>query len=300
MAFEHKKQAGTDAAETTATQTAEAAPGAADPAGMAGETVGISHDDESKLGPIAIETRELAVYYGKNQALRHANLKFPKNEITALIGPSGCGKSTFLRCLNLMNRQVPHCRIEGEIIFDGRNINTKTEDVYKLRKRIGMVFQKPNPFAKSIYENIAFPLRQHGMAKKSELDDAVRESLEAASLWEEVSDKLQDSALSLSGGQQQRLCIARTLALKPEVMLLDEPCSALDPHSTLRIEELLTQLKDEYTIVIVTHNLQQAWRIASRTVFFHLGNVVEWGPTAIMYTDPTDPRTASYLSGRFG
>ncbi len=248
----------------------------------------------------ALQTENLNVYYRDNHALKDANLIFARNEITALIGASGCGKSTFLRCLNLMNRQIPHCRIEGRILFEGTDINTADEDVYKVRRHIGMVFQRPNPFYKSIYDNIAFAPRQHGIRDKAELDELVESSLRQAALWKEVSGKLDTTALALSGGQQQRLCIARALALKPEVLLLDEPCSALDPRSTRYIESLLTELKDAYTMVIVTHNLQQAWRIADRTAFFLLGEVVEYNATTALFTEPVDTRTSDYLSGRFG
>jgi phosphate transport system ATP-binding protein len=251
-------------------------------------------------GARALQTEDLNVYYRDNHALKDTNLSFARNEITALIGASGCGKSTFLRCLNLMNRQIPHCRIEGKIMFEGSDINTKSEDVYEVRRHIGMVFQRPNPFYKSIYDNIAFAPRQHGIRDKEELDELVESSLKQAALWKEVSSKLRSSALSLSGGQQQRLCIARALALKPEVLLLDEPCSALDPRSTGYIEALLTELKDTYTMVIVTHNLQQAWRIADRTAFFLLGEVVEYNTTMTLFNEPVDARTSDYLSGRFG
>ncbi|MBS4750754.1 phosphate ABC transporter ATP-binding protein [Granulicatella sp. zg-ZJ] len=249
---------------------------------------------------ITIETKDLNIFYGQNQAIKNVSLAFKKNEITALIGPSGCGKSTYLRALNLINREIVACRIEGEIFYNGRNINTPKEDVYALRKNIGMVFQRPNPFSRSIYDNIAFPLKRHGMTNKQELDEIVETSLIQASLWNDVKDELNKSALALSGGQQQRLCIARALAMKPDVLLMDEPTSALDPVSSGAIEDVLAELKDMYTIIIVTHNMQQAARISTETAFFLSGEVIEFDKTSKIFRNPTHQKTEEYISGRFG
>ena len=227
-------------------------------------------------GEVVLEARGVNVYYGDNHALHDTSLEFHKGEIAALIGPSGCGKSTFLRSLNLMNREIRGCRVEGEILYDGRNINTREENLYELRRSIGMVFQQPNPFRKSIYENIVFAPKRHGLKGKENLDALVEESLRGAALWDEVKDKLHQSAFSLSGGQQQRLCIARTLAMHPDVILFDEPCSALDPISTLAIEELMQSIVKERAIVIVTHNMEQASRASNRTAFFYMGDMVEY------------------------
>lgn len=241
------------------------------------------------------------VHYGTNHALRDINIDINPNEVTALIGPSGCGKSTFLRCLNRMNDTIDTCRVDGSITLDGNNINDKKIDVVQLRARVGMVFQKPNPFPKSIYDNIAYGPRIHGIAKnKSELDDIVHSSLKKAGLWDEVHDRLDASGTSLSGGQQQRLCIARTIAIEPEVILMDEPCSALDPIATAIIEELIEDLKNRYAIVIVTHSMQQAARISQKTAFFHLGRLMEQGDTATIFTNPTHEKTKDYITGRYG
>lgn len=254
---------------------------------------------ESQAEPV-METRGLNLFYNKTkQALKDISLKFRRNEITALIGPSGCGKSTYLRCLNLMNREIPNCVFEGPILYNNTDINTKDVDVYEVRKHIGMVFQQPNPFAKSIYENIAFGPRMHGKRDKQYLDELVETSLKRAALWDEVKDNLNKSAYELSGGQQQRLCIARTIAMKPDVILMDEPCSALDPISTKKIEELMNGLKEDYTIIIVTHNMEQAKRVADYTAFFYVGNLIEYGNTQHMFSKPQTPLLADYLSGRF-
>jgi len=239
------------------------------------------------------------LHYGSFHALKNINLDIPKNQITALIGPSGCGKSTFLRSLNRMNDLVEGCRIEGDIRMDGEDIYGKI-DVNHLRKRVGMVFQKPNPFPMSIYDNVAYGPRTHGIKNKAQLDALVEKSLKDAAIWDEVKDRLKKSALGLSGGQQQRLCIARALAAQPEVILMDEPTSALDPISTSHIEELALTLKDQYTIIIVTHNMQQAARISDRTVFFLLGEVIESGDTEQIFSSPADKRTEDYITGRFG
>jgi phosphate transport system ATP-binding protein len=248
-----------------------------------------------------ITARDLNVFYGEKQALFDVNLDITEHTVTALIGPSGCGKSTFIRCVNRMNDVVPSCRVEGKITLDGDDIYGDEIDVVQLRARIGMVFQKPNPFPKSVYENVAYGPRIHGLAEsRAELDEIVMSSLERAGLLAEVKDRLGDPGTSLSGGQQQRLCIARAIAVNPEVILMDEPCSALDPIATARIEELIDELRRNYTIAIVTHSMQQAARISQRTAFFHLGHVVEVGETAQIFTDPHDPRTRDYITGRFG
>lgn len=249
---------------------------------------------------IVLETRNLHVFYGEKHAIDRVNLSFGSKEITALIGPSGCGKSTFLRSLNLINRESPNCRIEGEIFYQGRNINTLSEDVFTLRKNIGMVFQRPNPFSRSIYDNIAFPLRRHGLVDKTQLDEIVETTLKQAYLWNDVKDDLNKSALALSGGQQQRLCIARALAMKPDVLLMDEPTSALDPISSGAVEDVLSEIKKEYSIIIVTHNMQQAARISDKTAFFLNGEVIEFDTTANIFTNPQDKRTEDYITGRFG
>ena len=243
--------------------------------------------------------KNLNLYYGDFQALKSVDLEIEPGEITAFIGPSGCGKSTFLKTLNRMNDLIEGCRITGEVLLSGKDIYRKM-DVDALRKRVGMVFQKPNPFPMSVYDNIAFGPRTHGIKAKERLDELVESSLKSAALWNEVKDRLKKSALGLSGGQQQRLCIARALAVEPEVLLMDEPTSALDPISTLKIEELALQLKKNYTIVIVTHNMQQATRISDRTAFFLLGEVVEYGKTDQLFSLPTDQRTEDYITGRFG
>jgi len=247
-----------------------------------------------------ITTTNFDLYYGSFQALKSINIEIPEKEITALIGPSGCGKSTFLKTLNRMNDLVPGVKISGEIKFHGEDIFAKEMNVNLLRKRIGMVFQKPNPFPMSIYDNIAYGPRLHGSPKKTELDEIVERSLRGAALWDEVKDRLKKSALGLSGGQQQRLCIARALSVEPEVLLMDEPTSALDPGSTIRIENLMAELRRNYTVVIVTHNMQQAVRISDKTAFFLIGEMVEFGETEQIFARPVDRRTEDYITGRFG
>lgn len=248
-----------------------------------------------------ISGKNVSVFYGEKQALFDVNLEIPECQVTALIGPSGCGKSTFLRCLNRMNDTIDICRVMGDIKIDETDIYDPAIDVVELRARVGMVFQKPNPFPKSIYENIAYGPRIHGLTKnKSEMDEIVETSLEKAGLFEEVKDRLQESGTGLSGGQQQRLCIARAIAVSPEVILMDEPCSALDPIATARVEELIDELRQNYTIVIVTHSMQQAARVSQQTAMFHLGNLVEVGDTDTMFTNPSDPKTRDYITGRYG
>ncbi len=244
--------------------------------------------------------RNLNLYYGSFQALRGICLDIPPGCVTAFIGPSGCGKSTLLKTLNRMTDLVENCRVEGRVLLDGKNILGRLTDVNALRRRVGMVFQKPNPFPMSIYDNVAFGPRTHGVRRKEELDGLVERALTEAALWNEVRDRLRKSALGLSGGQQQRLCIARALAVHPEVLLMDEPTSALDPISTARIEELVQRLGQEYTVIMVTHHMQQARRISDRTVFFLLGEVVEAGETERLFSSPRDPRTGDYINGRFG
>ena len=247
-----------------------------------------------------ITAKDLCLWYGTTQALKNINIEIPERSITALIGPSGCGKSTFLKTLNRMNDLIPSVRIEGTVTYGGQDIFAPGVDVNDLRKEIGMVFQKPNPFPMSIYDNIAYGPRTHGIKNKIQLDDIVEEALQGAAIWDEVKDRLKKSALGLSGGQQQRLCIARAMAVKPKVLLMDEPTSALDPISTGKIEELMEELKKDLTIVIVTHNMQQATRIADKTAFFLLGELVEYGNTDDIFTSPVDERTERYITGRFG
>ena len=249
-----------------------------------------------------IQTRDLTVSYGDNEALHATSLEFEAGQVTALIGPSGCGKSTFLRCLNLMNREIPKCRIGGEILYHGRNINTSKENLFELRKSIGMVFQQPTPFRKSIRDNILFAPKRHRLVgSAAEADELVEVSLRAGALFDEVKDKLDGSAMALSGGQQQRLCIARTLAMHPDVVLFDEPCSALDPISTFTIEETIRSIADSgICVIIVTHNMEQAARVSDKTAFFYLGDMVETGPTKQIFSEPNDKRLADYLTGRFG
>lgn len=257
--------------------------------------------ETSAVHPTLIQTKDVTVSYDGHEALHGTTLTFGAGQVTALIGPSGCGKSTFLRCLNLMNREIPKCKVGGEILYHERNINTPKENLFELRKSIGMVFQQPTPFRKSIRDNILFAPKRHGLVKtKDEADELVESSLRAGALWDEVKDKLDRSAHALSGGQQQRLCIARALAVEPEVLLMDEPTSALDPISTSKVEELATELKENYTIVMVTHNMQQAARISDKTAFFLLGELVEMGPTERVFATPVDKRTEDYISGRFG
>jgi phosphate ABC transporter, ATP-binding protein len=249
---------------------------------------------------IALSAKQLNVHYGEKHAVHDVSLDFAEKEVTALIGPSGCGKSTFLRSLNRMNDLIPSCRVTGEIWIKDRNINGNNTDVVALRKKIGMVWQRPNPFHKSIYENIAFGPRYHGIRNKKQLDEIVEQSLRKAAIWEETKDRLNKSALALSGGQQQRLCIARTIAVKPDVILMDEPASALDPISTSKIEELISELKQDYSIVIVTHNMHQAARVSDKTAFFLNGHVVEYDKTETIFTNPAHQRTNDYITGRFG
>ncbi|WP_256011121.1 phosphate ABC transporter ATP-binding protein PstB [Desertivirga xinjiangensis] len=247
-----------------------------------------------------LEARNVNLYYGEKQALRDISIGINANTVTAFIGPSGCGKSTFLRCFNRMNDLIDNVKITGDILIDGRNVYKSKMDVDEHRKKIGMVFQKPNPFPKSIYENVIYGLRIAGVKDKNVLDEVAERSLKQAALWEEVKDDLKKSALSLSGGQQQRLCIARAMAVEPSVILMDEPASALDPISTSKIEDLIYELKSQYTIVIVTHNMQQAARISDKTAFFYLGELIEYNETATMFTNPTKEQTQNYITGRFG
>lgn len=252
----------------------------------------MSHDTK-------ISVKNLELFYGDNKALKGINIDIKENEVTAFIGPSGCGKSTFLRTLNRMNDLIDNVKITGEIKLDGEDIY-KSDDVIKLRTKVGMVFQKPNPFPMSIYENVAYGPRVHGIKDKKTLDKIVEDSLKGAAIWDEVKDRLKSSAMGLSGGQQQRICIARAIAMKPEVILMDEPTSALDPISTLKVEELIQEMKGKYTIVIVTHNMQQAARISDKTAFFLIGELVEFDNTNVIFTNPKDKRTEDYITGRFG
>jgi phosphate transport system ATP-binding protein len=249
----------------------------------------------------AVTARGVDVYYGDKHAIKNLSVDIPARAVTSFIGPSGCGKSTFLRCINRMNDTISICRVTGDIKLDGEDIYDPKLDVVQLRARVGMVFQKPNPFPKSIYENVAYGAKIHGFTtNKTDLDMLVEKSLRRASLWEEVKDRLDQTGTGLSGGQQQRLCIARAIAVSPEVILMDEPCSALDPIATARIEELIDELRQNYTIIIVTHSMQQAARVSQKTAFFHLGTLVEEGPTATIFTSPKDKRTQDYITGRFG
>jgi phosphate transport system ATP-binding protein len=248
-----------------------------------------------------ISAKNINLFYSQKQALFDINLDFEQNSVTALIGPSGCGKSSFLRCINRMNDTILNCKIDGEILLDGENIYRKNLDLVLLRAQVGMVFQKPNPFPKSIFENVAYGPRIHGLFKnKAELNEIVEKSLTRAGLWSEVKDRLHDQASALSGGQQQRLCIARTIAIEPEVILMDEPCSALDPIATAKIEELIDELKENFTIVIVTHSMQQAARVSNATAFFNMGKVIEYDTTDKIFTNPSNQQTQDYITGRFG
>lgn len=249
---------------------------------------------------IKIEVKDLSLYYGEKKALNEISMEIPRNKVTALIGPSGCGKSTFLRSINRMNDLIPSVKITGEMLVEGINIYDKDVDVVNIRKKIGMVFQKSNPFPKSIYENIAYGPKINGIKDRTELDEIVETSLRQAAIWDEVKDRLGDSAMGLSGGQQQRLCIARTLAVSPDIVLMDEPASALDPISTSKIEELVHQLKEQYTIIIVTHNMQQAARTSDYTAFFYLGELIEMDKTKSIFTKPSKKQTEDYITGRFG
>ena len=269
--------------------------------GAAGGTVAHGADAPSAAQPM-IQTRDLTVAYGDNEALHATSLEFEAGQVTALIGPSGCGKSTFLRCLNLMNREISKCHVGGEILYHGRDINTPKENLFELRKSIGMVFQQPTPFRKSIRDNILFAPKRHRLVGGgADADELVEASLRAGALWDEVKDKLDGSAMALSGGQQQRLCIARTLAMHPDVVLFDEPCSALDPISTFTIEETIRSIADSgICVIIVTHNMEQAARVSDKTAFFYLGDMIETGETKQIFSEPNDKRLADYLTGRFG
>jgi phosphate transport system ATP-binding protein len=247
-----------------------------------------------------IEVQDLSLYYGANKALKNISMNINEKVVTAFIGPSGCGKSTLLRCFNRMNDLIDNVRIEGAVKIAGQDINSKNVDAIELRKRVGMVFQKSNPFPKPIYDNVSYGLRLQGISNKSELDGIVEKSLRQAALWDEVKDRLQTSGLGLSGGQQQRLCIARAIAIQPEIILMDEPASALDPIATARVEDLILELKRDFTIVIVTHNMQQAARVSDHTAFFYIGELVEFGPTGKIFTSPKEKRTEDYVTGRFG
>jgi len=258
------------------------------------------HETASQHAP-KMRARDVSVFYADKQALNNVSIDIHDDRVTAFIGPSGCGKSTFLRCLNRMNDTIPSARVKGHIELDGEDINGQAMDVVHLRARVGMVFQKPNPFPKSIYENVAYGPRIHGLAQgKQEMDQIVEKSLRRAGLWDEAKDRLQESGTALSGGQQQRLCIARAIAVDPEVILMDEPCSALDPIATAKIEELIHELRGRYAIAIVTHNMQQAARVSQRTAFFHLGEMVEYGKTSEIFTNPREQRTQDYITGRYG
>ncbi len=282
--------------------TTEAAPAGTARTAAYEDAVTIAVEDLPKLdAPVKMRTRGLKLWYGDKQALTGINLDIPLNRVTAFIGPSGCGKTTLLKCLNRMNDTIDTVRIEGRVGLDGADINDRSVDVVQLRARVGMVFQKPNPFPKSVYDNVAYGPRIHGLAgNRAELDAIVERSLRRAGLWDEVSGRLDGVATGLSGGQQQRLCIARTIAVSPEVILMDEPCSALDPISTARIEELIDELRENYTIVIVTHNLQQAARVSQYTAFFHLGRLIEVDGTAEVFQSPRHAMTEDYITGRFG
>ena len=253
-----------------------------------------------KREDIALKVRDLKLFYGETQALKNISMDVPRKRVTAFIGPSGCGKSTFLRCFNRMNDLVDSCRIEGEIRIDDQDVYAPGVDVPDLRRKVGMVFQKPNPFPKSIYDNVAYGLRLQGVKNRRKLDDVVEQSLRKAALWDEVKDRLNDNAFGLSGGQQQRLVIARAIAIEPEVILLDEPCSALDPISTAKVEELIIELKESYTIIIVTHNMQQAARVSDFTAYMYLGELVEYDDTAKLFTNPARKATEDYITGRYG
>ncbi len=290
-----------DASEMDLTKPEEAAgsdgaPSLAKPRRSGGKDPAIDPKKKPKM-----RAQDVDVFYGDKQALNGVSIDIHDDRVTAFIGPSGCGKSTFLRCLNRMNDTIPTAKVTGQIELDGRDINDPRMDVVQLRARVGMVFQKPNPFPKSIYENVAYGPRIHGLADgKPKLDEIVEKSLKRAGLWDEVKDRLQESGTALSGGQQQRLCIARAIAVDPEVILMDEPCSALDPIATAKIEELIHELRGRYAIAIVTHNMQQAARVSQRTAFFHLGEMVEYGKTSEIFTNPRERRTQDYITGRYG
>jgi phosphate transport system ATP-binding protein len=276
------------------------------PSGPPAQQPALEGHDTKTVGTVTVENpvfscRNVQVYYGEKHAIRNVTIDIAREQVLAMIGPSGCGKSTFLRCLNRMNDTIPIARVEGSILLDGKDIHDRKQDVVQLRARVGMVFQKPNPFPKSIYENVAYGPRIHGLAAdRVELDEVVHASLVRAGLWEEVKDRLSHPGTSLSGGQQQRLCIARTIAVNPEVILMDEPCSALDPIATARIEDLIDELRKSYAIVIVTHSMQQAARVSQRTAYFHLGDLIEVGETDRVFTNPRHRLTEDYITGRFG
>lgn len=278
---------------------ADQATGSVPPARAAGSVVAAGN--AADIVTTKMTARNVSVFYGAKQALKDVSIDVSQENVTAFIGPSGCGKSTFLRCMNRMNDTIASARVEGEIKLDGEDIYKGVMDVVQLRARVGMVFQKPNPFPKSIYDNVAYGPRIHGLAAgKADMDAIVESSLRRAGLWEEVKDRLSESGTAMSGGQQQRLCIARAIAVDPEVILMDEPCSALDPIATAKIEELIDELRGRYAIVIVTHNMQQAARVSQKTAFFHLGTMVEYGDTSTIFTNPTEPRTKDYITGRYG
>jgi len=253
-----------------------------------------------QVNPIKVKTTNFCVYYGTKQALKDITMDFQEKQVTALIGPSGCGKSTFLRSINRMNDLIPSAKFKGEIIIDDIDVFNSSVDVVQLRRQVGMVFQKSTPFPKSSYDNVAYGLQLNQRITRSELDDIVEQSLKSAALWEEVKNRLNDSALGLSGGQQQRLCIARAIAVNPDILLMDEPCSALDPISTAKVEELITELKSQYTIILVTHNMQQAARVSDFTAFFYMGNLIEFDKTRTIFTEPSKKETEDYITGRFG
>ena len=278
----------------------ESTSSAGSPSEASGATEALREAIDSSIENPIMDLRDLSLWYGTSQALIDISMKIPEREITAFIGPSGCGKSTLLRVLNRLNDLIDIVRIEGKVLFEGKDIFDPEIDVNLLRKRIGMVFQKPNPFPKSIYENVAYGLRVLGVSNKAALDEAVERSLKGAALWGEVKDRLEDSALGLSGGQQQRLVIARAIAVEPDIILFDEPCSALDPLSTAKIEELMQELKKDYTQIIVTHNMQQASRVSDYTAFMYLGELIEYGPTDKLFINPVSQQTEAYITGRFG
>jgi phosphate transport system ATP-binding protein len=283
---------------TTGDTTSEPVP-VPSPADTAVDSAKSPPSDADFEDPI-VRSTDVSLYYGENQALTDITMSFPRNHVTALIGPSGCGKSTFLRCLNRMNDLIDDVRTTGSILLDGEEVLDPALDVIELRRRVGMVFQKPTPFPKSIYENVAYGLRIAGINDRSRLDEAVERSLQRSALWEEVKGRLRESALGLSGGQHQRLCIARAIAVQPEIILMDEPCSALDPRSTTRIEDLIGELRGDYTIIIVTHNMQQAARVSDYTAFLYEGLLIEFGPTKRLFTNPDKKETEDYITGRFG
>jgi phosphate transport system ATP-binding protein len=257
-------------------------------------------EKNKKIVKVKFSIRDLNLWYGDKKALNNINLRIPEKRVTALIGPSGCGKSTLIRCLNRMNDIIDECKVNGQIYLDKQDINSKTSNVVELRRKVGMVFQKPNPFPKSIWENIAYGPKMQGLKNKRKLDTIVEQSLKDAALWDEMKDRLDQSAMGISGGQQQRLCIARALSIQPEVILMDEPCSALDPIATKKIEDLIHELKKQYTVVIVTHNMQQAARVSDYTAFMYLGDLIEFGPTRKLFVKPEKETTQNYITGRFG